>query len=147
MKNYFKIIPAAYIIFRKDGKILLLKRANAGYFDGSYSLPAGHFDGDESAKDVAVREAKEEIGVKIRPDELRLKHALHRISDIPTKNERIDLFFETTKWSGEPKNMEPEKCAELKWVKTSNIPKNMVPEVRQALEQISKSESFSEMNF
>ena len=147
MKNYFKLIPAAYIIFREDNKILLLKRANTGYFDGSYSLPAGHFDGGESAAAVAAREAKEEVGVDIKPNSLKLKHTLHRISDIPIKNERIDLFFETSKWSGQIKNMELDKCSELKWVAIDELPDNMVPEVRQALDKIAVGETFSELNF
>lgn len=147
MKNYFKLIPAAYVIFRKNNEILLLQRANTGYFDGSYSLPAGHFDGGESAKEVAIREAKEEVGVDIDPKSLKLQHTLHRISDIPVKNERIDLFFETSKWSGEPINAEPDKCSELKWVSPQSLPDNMVPEVKQALEKIAIAEPFSEMNF
>ncbi|MEX1995514.1 MAG: NUDIX domain-containing protein [Candidatus Saccharimonadales bacterium] len=147
MKDYFKLIPASYVIFRRGDEILLLQRANTGYLDGSYSLPAGHFDGDESAVNVAIREAKEEVGVSINAEDLQLKHTLHRLSTIPIKNERIDLFFETSKWSGEIKNMEPEKSSGLKWVTYSNLPEKMVPEVRQALERIVAGESFSEMNF
>ena len=147
MKNYFKLIPAAYIIFRRGNKVLLLQRANTGYFDGSYSLPAGHFNGDESAVRVAAREAKEEVDVDVKPEDLKLKHTLHRLSDIPAKNERIDLFFETTKWSGKIINAEPEKCLELKWTTLDELPENIVPEVRQALKKIAALESFSEMDF
>jgi len=74
MKDYFKIIPAAYVVFRKGPEILLLRRANTGYLDGSYSLPAGHFEGDESASNVAAREAKEEVGIQVDPKKLRLIH-------------------------------------------------------------------------
>jgi 8-oxo-dGTP diphosphatase len=147
MKEYFKLIPAAYVIFRREGRVLLLRRANTGYFDGSYSLPAGHFDGGESAREVAIREAKEEVRVDIDPKDLKLRHTLHRISNIPVKNERMDLFFETSEWNGEPINAEPDKCSELKWVSPENLPDNMAPEVRQALEKIAINESFSEMNF
>ena len=147
MKEYFKLIPAAYVILRKDNRLLLLQRANTGYFDGSYSLPAGHFGGGESAVNVAAREAKEEVGVVIKPEDLILKHTLHRISDIPVKNERVDLFFETSKWQGGIKNAEPDRCSELKWVEIKKLPRNMVPEVHQALKKIAAGELFSEMNF
>ncbi len=147
VKKYFELIPAAYVVFRKDEEILLLRRANTGYFDGSYSLPAGHFDGGESAIRVAVREATEEVGVDISSKNLRLAHTLHRTSDIPIKHERIDLFFETKTWEGELTNKEPQKCDELRWVKIDNLPSNMVPEVQQALEKIVACEPFSEMNF
>ncbi len=37
----------------------------------------------------------------------------------------VNLDFLVTKWSGEPKNMELEKCYELKWVDLSNLPENL----------------------
>lgn len=124
-----------------------MRRANTGYFDGRYSLPAGHFDGDESAKQVVVREAKEEVGVDIKPQDLKLVHTLHRLSDIPIKNERIDLFFEVKIWKGEITNMEPHKCDELRWVKIGKPPPKMVPEVKQALEKIRGGKNYSEFGF
>jgi 8-oxo-dGTP diphosphatase len=147
MKDYFKLIPAAYLILHKDGKILMLKRANTSYFDGSYSLPAGHIEADESASKAAAREAKEEIGIDVDPSSLRLKHTLHRISDIPVRHERIDLFFEADTWEGEVVNAEPTKCSELAWVEINKLPTNIVPEVKQALQNIDQGEPYSEFNF
>lgn len=147
MKKYFELIPAAYVIFRKDDQILLVRRSKTGYFDGSYSLPAGHFDGGEPAMGVAIREAKEEVGVDINPRDLRLVHTLHRASDIPIKHERIDLFFETRKWAGELTNKEPHKCDELRWVKIDKLPSKIVPEVKQVLQKIVAGVIYSELNF
>lgn len=147
MRDYFKLIPAAYVILHQDDKILLLKRANTGYFDGSYSLPAGHFEADEPATVVAAREAKEEIGVIIDPHNLQLKHTLHRLSDIPVRHERIDLFFETDTWQGDATNAEPDKCSEILWIEAERLPENVVPEVKQALQHIKKGQIYSELNF
>ncbi|MEK7562040.1 MAG: NUDIX domain-containing protein [Patescibacteria group bacterium] len=146
MKKYFELTPAAYVVFRKNEEILLVRRANTGYFDGSYSLPAGHFDGGESATSVAIREAKEEVGVDINSKDLRLVHTSHRASNIPVKHERIDLFFEAKKWEGELTNKEPRKCDELRWVKIDQLPPKMVPEVKQALQKIAAGEIYSELN-
>lgn len=44
----FKLILSVYLIFERDGKVLLLKRQNTGYEDGNYGLVAGHADGNES---------------------------------------------------------------------------------------------------
>jgi 8-oxo-dGTP diphosphatase len=91
VKERFKLTPAAYVIFKKGDQVLLLKRAKTGYYDGYYSLPAGHFDGGETAKDVAVREVSEEVGLTIRPEDLKLVHVSHRKSPIPVNHERMDI--------------------------------------------------------
>lgn len=143
----FKLIPAVYMLFRRDIKVLLLKRANTGYRDGEYSLPAGHVDGGEPAVRAAMREAREEVGVNMEPGDLRLVHTMHRFSDEPEPHERIDLFFEITKWQGELSNTEPEKCSEISWYDIDNLPENMVPEVRSALEKIAAGEPYSDYNF
>lgn len=147
MKNYFKLTPASYVIFEKAGKVLLLKRANTGYYDGSWSLPAGHFEGGESARDVAVREAKEEVGLAILSKNLELVHISHRRSSIPENHERIDLFFRIKRWEGEPINAEPHKHGEIKWFPLKKLPKNMVPEVRKAIDNIAKGMFYSEFGF
>jgi hypothetical protein len=51
-----------------------------------------------------------------------------------TRGERIGLFFEALRWSGEPQNLEPEKCDQLAWFPLDRLPANMVPYVRTALE-------------
>jgi 8-oxo-dGTP diphosphatase len=147
MKQRFKLIPAVYVVFRDEDKVLLLRRANTGYHDGEYSLPAGHVDGGEPAAAAACREVHEEVGVTIQPADLKLVHTMHRISYTPEQNERMDLFFELTHWNGELVNAEPHKCDELRWAKFDDLPKNMVPEVRLALKKISAHEPYSDYNF
>ncbi len=66
-KPRFKLIASVYVLFVKDGKILMLRRANTGYEDGNYSLVAGHADGNEALTAATAREAKEEAGVVIAP--------------------------------------------------------------------------------
>ena len=142
-----RVIPAVYIIFRDGDKVLLLRRANSGYFDGSYSLPAGHVDGGEAASAAAIREAKEEVGAQLDSLELELAHVMHRTSDIPSPHERIDLYFQTTKAHPEIVNKEPHKCDDLSWFSLSDLPDNMVPEVKQALEKVAAGEVYSDDGF
>lgn len=147
-----KLIPAAYVIFRDNDKILLIRRANTGYHDGEYSLPAGHVGGtDERGNEPAImaacREAKEEVGVIVSPQGLRLVHTMHRKSTDPEPHERIDLYFEASKWHGKLRNAEPNKCDKLRWVLMNDLPRNMVPEVRQALSMVAKHDPYSEFNF
>ncbi|HEV2402764.1 MAG TPA: NUDIX domain-containing protein [Candidatus Saccharimonadales bacterium] len=146
-EDRYRFIGSVYVLLRDSSKVLLLRRANTGYHDGEYSLPAGHMDGGEPAALAAVREAKEEVGVNIDPKDLDIVHTLHRYSDQPEPHERIDLFFETDTWKGEPTNAEPDKCDELKWVAIGNLPENMVPEVEHMFREMARRSMYSDFNF
>lgn len=148
-KQRFTVIPAVYIICRQNDKILLIRRYNTGYQDGNYSLPAGHVDGGEPAEEAAIREAKEEIGITIAPENLRFIHLMHRQVDPDDRynRERVDIFFEASAWDGEITNCEPNKCDELRWESLDLLPDNMIPEVRQALQCIAKGQYYSSFNF
>jgi ADP-ribose pyrophosphatase YjhB (NUDIX family) len=151
-RDLHKAVPVAYVILRQGNKVLLLRRANGGYHDGEYCLPGGHVgdigkEGGEPAIRAAIREAKEEVGVDIAPENLRLVHVMHRYSVEPEPHERIDLSFETAKWRGELTNAEPDKCDDMGWFAISNLPKNTIPETRHALEMIRRNEPYSDFNF
>jgi ADP-ribose pyrophosphatase YjhB (NUDIX family) len=141
-----KIVPAVYLLIRLDGKVLMCRRFNTGYCDGMYSLPAGHLDGGESARTALLREAKEEVGLDLEVGDLRLVHAIHRVAQ-EGDHERIDLFFETKKWQGTPKNMEPEKCDDVRWFDMNKLPEDITPEVKQVLERFKIGEIYSEFGF
>jgi len=132
----FKAIPAAYVLFEDKGKILILLRANTGYYDGYWGLPSGHVEQGESLKTAALREALEETGILLKKSSLDMVHVINRPAKESLGETRLDFFFATSIWTGTPKNTEPYKCAELKWVNKHKLPDNMIPEVRQALEAI-----------
>lgn len=143
-KEYFKLIPAVYLVLRRDDNILLLRRANTGYQDGNYSIVAGHLDGDEVATEGLIREAKEEAGITVEPQNIKLVHTAHRLSRNQPGNERLDLFFEVRDWQGDVANMEPHKCDDLSWYPIDALPQNMIPFVRRVLTDISEGVYYSE---
>lgn len=148
-KERFKITPAAYLVLEKDGKFLMARRFNTGYEDGKYSLVAGHLDGQETFRQAMVREAKEETGIILDPNALRVVHTMHRLSvgeDVNIR-ERIDVFTIADRWEGEIKNMEPHKCDDLDWFPIDSLPENTIPYVRCALEGIRKGITYSEFGW
>lgn len=123
----------------------MARRYNTGYQDGNYAVPAGHLDAGELPSEALAREMKEEIGIDIQPEDIKFVHISFRPKTDST-GDRVDYFFEVSKWSGEVTNMEPEKCDDLKWFLPSNIPVNTTPHVRVAIECIEKGETFSELS-
>ncbi len=143
MKIRHGIICAAYLILLKDNKVLLLRRFNTGYEDGNYSLPAGHVEEGESVSDTMVREAKEEIDINIKKEDITLSHTMHRLKT-DKNDERLDFFFVCRNFGGEIKNLEPQKCDDLSWFDIDGLPQNVVPyvalAVKDSLERVSYSE-------
>lgn len=56
------ILAASAAIFRDDGKVLLARRTKPPF---KWSFPGGRLEPGESAKDAAIREAREEVFVEI----------------------------------------------------------------------------------
>ncbi len=136
---------AAYIILEQDGKVLLARRFNTGYADGMYQMPAGHVEANEYPSEAAVREAKEELGIDIAPEDLEFVHASYRINTVDDVGDYVDFFFRAKKWSGEPVNAEPEKCDEILWVPIDNVSGNTVEIFKEILEYLKKEALFSEI--
>lgn len=145
-KERFKVIPAVHLFLIKDGKILLSRRYNTGYEDGNYSVIAGHLDGQETATQTMVREAMEETGIIVEPNDLKVVHAMHRKKKGESE-ERVDFFFTAEKWQGEPNIKEPHKCDDLQWFSLSELPENIIPYVRAGLENYLNNNPFSEFGW
>jgi len=129
-------------LFRKD-RVLLARRYNTGYEDGSYSLPAGHLEGGETVSQAAVREAKEELGIMVNEEDVHFSSVMHRKSD----DERVDFFVCIDGWTGEPSNREPEKCDELRWTDMRSLPANTIPYIRRALDNYTRGRKFDEFGW
>ena len=139
-----KFLSAVHLIVEKEGKTLLIRRANTGYADGLYSFPAGHIDSSESAKNAMIREAKEEVGINIDIKDLEVIHVMHRKSE---DGERIDFFMNAHKYQGEAKIAEPDKCDDLIFCDPQNLPENTIPYIIEALKQINQKNFYSEFGW
>lgn len=144
-KERNKATPAVYLFLRKGEEILLGRRQNSGYYDGWYSVPAGHVEFGELPVGGLIREMKEELDIVVNPKDLRLVQTMYRAKHDET-GERLDLFFETEKWSEEVKINEPHKCDDLRWFPVKELPENMMHHVKIALENAKKGVLYSEID-
>lgn len=118
-----------HVLVGQGGRILMMRRAGTGFFDGLYSLPGGHVEAGESLRQTAAREMAEETGLSVDPLTLQCVGVVHRLSD----TNRVDFFLRAPVWSGTPRICEPDKCDRLDWVEPDALPANTVPYVRAAL--------------
>lgn len=125
----YKLKVAVYLLLVKDNKILLGRRCNTGWQDGNYGIPAGHLEPNETIVHGAIRELEEETGVKVKEDDVKYIHTMHRI------NKYIDLFFVTNNWEGEPRITEPDKCDDVTWFDLNGLPKNIIPSVKHVIQE------------
>ncbi len=136
MTERFVVVPASYVFLLRDGiggtQVLLQLRQNTGYMDDHWAAAAaGHVERGETAFDAAHREAAEEIAVTAL--ELEFVTAMQRTRHADPIDERIDFFFTARHWSGEPRIVEPEKCAELRWCPLDALPEPVVPHELEVL--------------
>ncbi|HSE71854.1 MAG TPA: NUDIX domain-containing protein [Nocardioidaceae bacterium] len=140
MADRFVVVPAAYVLFLRDGdtgrEILLQLRQNTGYMDGYWATAAaGHVERGESVFAAAQREAREELGVS--DVALEPLCAMHRTgaTGLPI-DERVDWFLAATSWAGEPRIMEPEKSADLRWFPVDGLPSPVVPHEKLVIDAV-----------
>jgi len=123
-------IPYVLVLLYQDNSILLLRRHNTSFGNGLYSLPGGKIEQGETARQAAIREAQEELGITIEEDNLTCVHVFHRKGD---HEELFALVFKVTQWQGTPTNKEPNKHDDLQWFTLDKLPTNIIPAHHQAL--------------
>lgn len=146
-----KPYAASYVILRRDdGKLAFVLRKNTGWMDGFYGLPAGKVEKFETFLQGAVREAKEEVGVDVAPENLRHVLTVHRDSPDDTVDldmSWVDIFFEATQWQGEPYNAEPDMHSSIDWLDPADLPENVTPSIKHALDCIVAGETYAEFEW
>jgi 8-oxo-dGTP pyrophosphatase MutT (NUDIX family) len=137
VNDRFRVVPASYVFLLRAGEsgdeVLLQLRQHTGYMDGHWAAAAaGHVERGETAYDAAHREAREEIGVGGLA--LEFLTSMQRTQHADPIDERVDFFFSARAWSGEPRIVEPAKCAALEWFPLVALPEPVVPHERVVLD-------------
>jgi 8-oxo-dGTP pyrophosphatase MutT (NUDIX family) len=131
---------AVHVFLLREGRVLLIRRANTGFEDGRLSVVAGHVEPGESVTAAALRETREEVGLELARERLRIAGVMHRLSEEP----RIDFFFSCELGDETPENREPEKCSELVWAELGSLPHDTIAYVRAALANLDSGRWFDE---
>jgi 8-oxo-dGTP pyrophosphatase MutT (NUDIX family) len=128
-----KEIVDVHLLLLRDDAVLLARRSGTGYADGLLHAPSGHLEDGEDVRNAMIREAREEIGLELAPDELDAVLVMqHRA---PHGRARIGWFFVARHGSGgEPFNREPDKCSELGWYPLDALPDDMVAYCRAGID-------------
>ncbi len=139
----FVVVPASYVFLLRDApghdvaEVLLQLRSGTGFMDGHWAAAAaGHVERGETAPEAARREAREEIGVDIDVADLAFVTAMQRTRGGEPIDERVDFFFSTRTWRGEPSLQEPDRSAGLRWCaldRLDELPDPVVPHERSVL--------------
>ncbi|MEY2242407.1 NUDIX domain-containing protein [Streptomyces sp. BF23-18] len=131
----------------EHGRILLgLRHPDSAFAPDTWHFLAGHCE-REAAIDCLVREAKEEAGLSIAPEDVELVHTVHHI-DSPTARPRIGLVFRARSWTGDPEVLEPDRCVEWRWWKPQNLPAaEVVPYTLRAIDGILAARPYSELGW
>jgi len=138
----YRTIVDVHLVLVRGEQLLWSRRANTGYADGLLALVSGHLEEGEDVVDAVIREACEEVGIRLERHDLSCVHVMHHrngSSDQP----RIGFFFRADRWAGELVNQEPQKCSELVWRSMIDIPLDAVPYPAAAIRRILRNESFS----
>lgn len=134
-----KISLKTRLILYNRGNILLLRQRKAQ--GGRFTFVGGTIEKGEFAKQTLAREAFEEAGIIINPDDLRLAHILHKKYK---KGMRIILYFKTAKWEGRLRNREPHKFVEASFYPLEDLPASLSSTAKHVLRMYRKGEMYSE---
>ncbi len=92
---------------------------------GGGAGPSGKLETGEDAVSAVIREAREEIGVVLAPDEPQMITTVHHRNAVGLA--RIGLVFVVShdpQRHGEAANTEPHKCAKVEWFPVDMLPSN-----------------------
>lgn len=133
MENVIKVGIGVMI---KDGNKILLGHRCDNYKDtggihepGSWTLPGGKQEYNETVLEGAAREVKEETNLDI--SELSF---FGLSDDIQPDKHYVTIQVIANNYSGELKNLEPTKHSEWKWFDINDLPENLYSPSKKFIE-------------
>ncbi len=132
---------AVRLILEDKDKMLFLRQTKRN--GGRYTLVGGNVEEHEFAREALAREATEEAGIHVEPNELILVHVLHR-HKLKKDETLLVLYFKAGRFHGEPESLEPKKFKDVAWFPINNLPEDVSKPTLHVLRCIRQGIIYSE---
>lgn len=106
---------------RQHRQVLLGMRKNV-YGDGQWAFPGGHLEFGESFEDAAARELEEETG--LRATEMCVWKSINTPYE---HTHYVQIGVQVVSFRGKERNLEPDRCANLRWWSLDGLPEPLFP--------------------
>lgn len=134
------------LLFMHNHHVLLLRRATEVHlFPGHWHGPAGKIEKGESPKQAIIREAFEEIGVKVDP--FLGAVVINKAQNFDNTEliwKEIGLFFVVKNSQEIPTRKEPHLHDAMEWFDVNQLPDPMIPVVKFGIRQYVRGELYGE---
>lgn len=118
-------------LFNTQGQILLGFRLS-GHGAGTWSMPGGKPEKNETSIDTAIREVCEETGIHLSPR--MLKHVYDTKDDFGDMC-CYNVHYRVDDVKAMPSVIEKNKCREWRWFDLNKLPSNLTVSVQNLLNQ------------
>ena len=125
-------IGVAILRLHKGRWEVLLGKRKGSHGEGEWAFPGGSMEHLEGFEDTALREIKEEVGVDIRIDDLRVVSIINLTEYAP--KHYIDIGMTANYLGGVPYVMEPEKSETWEWFDIDQLPSPLFVTVERVIE-------------
>jgi len=114
------ILVVAVALIDGSGRVLMQRRRNDRAHGGLWEFPGGKVESAESLESAAIREIREELGIRLDPAALApLTFASDPMLPPAPRAAHVILLYTCRRWDGQP---ECHDAAEIAWFAPSAIP-------------------------